>query len=277
MKKLLYFLIFFSQLSIGFSTPELSSWFYKKQNIEIEVVFRYKNQLKGMYYEALSVNLNNYVKYLKEKGELQRGKVYLEIMDAIWMDHATGIQMYRFKTGYYCFINALTQKIDENYLMKVIKYFTRDDWESFCYDYDKISPAKAQKIFNHRLDDIEIDFKPEKLIIKRLNSVSFIYENGEMFCDAGEKKYNNISALEPFSINNRDLFVSNDIFYVIENGKIICEFENYSSTTNAYYQEYFDIYEGWVNISEEGKYILSYSYKENKFYNLSKQTSFQKN
>ena len=200
-------ILFILTTQLIYATPELSSKFYRAKNIEIELIIRYRDNIQELYYEALIKNLDGYISKLKANGKLVRGKVHLEIMVAMWMDHAPGIEMYRYKTGYYCSLNGLVQPITQKYLLEILTYFSADSWQSFCYDYDKVRPATALRIFNTRLDTLSVkeDF-PDREALK-LNWITVVLRNDDLICKSSTNEYGTIKRIIPFSNTQVDCYV----------------------------------------------------------------------
>ncbi len=76
---------FFVVLSIylsgkAYATPELDYHTCKGENITIDIIYRYKDDIKKLYFESLTKNLDAYIKDLKSNGKLNRGKIHFEIM-----------------------------------------------------------------------------------------------------------------------------------------------------------------------------------------------------
>jgi hypothetical protein len=252
------------------ATPELEYLSYEEKNITIDVIYRYKNSIKRLYFESLTKNLDKYIKDLKAQGKLDRGKIHFEIMTGEWMDKSIGIEMYRYKNGYYCRLNGLIQPITQEYLTKIITYFSYDSWESFCYNDSLVSPKVALNIFNRRVDSIQLtnNFESRKLI--DLNYVALYYQNDTLICKDSNQEYGQISFLLPFSHNKLD-FVTNDktIFVIGESGVINMIDLSYEEFTGSNYdQPWVEIFPKWINFKNFSGYFLSYSMDENKFYKL---------
>ena len=138
------------------ATPELDQFSCQGKYITIDVEYRYEDNIQKLYYQSLTKNLDAFIEELKLQGKLNRGKIHFEIETGIWMDLVKGIEMYRYKNGYYCFINGLIQPITQEYLSKIILYFTEDYWESFCYNDSTMTPTVALKKFNKRIETIYV-------------------------------------------------------------------------------------------------------------------------
>lgn len=234
------------------------------------MIYRYENTINKLYYKSLTDNLDEYIDCLKSNGKLSNGEICFEIMTGEWMDKSVGIKMYRYKDGYYCWLNGLLQPISQDYLKRIIRYFTMDSWESFCYNDHIVSPKLALKIFNERIDTISIktEYKCKKII--DLFNVSIYYQNDSLICKGINRNYGQVSHLLPFSNNSRDFIICGETIYVIEKNDVINKIEltQMDFTGGFYEQGSADIFPKWINFKTRDGYFLSYSMKENKFYKL---------
>ena len=253
------------------ATPELDFYTCKGTHITISVVYRYKNEITELYYKSLTKNLDNYIDSLKQKGKLERGKVHFKIMAGVWMNHSTGVEMYRHKNGYYCWLNGLEQPITQDYLTKIVAYFASDNWESFCYDYDKITPDKALHIFNRIIEGIPVTYQYSSQKILELNDLTLYFQSDSLICKSSDKEYGQIKFLLPFSAGSKDFVTTKDTIYVVENNTVINKRalakENFP-TADIYAQSWVEIYPKWINFRNSEGCFLSYSIEKNKFYKL---------
>ena len=252
------------------ATPELQRYTYEREHLSIEIIYRYKNDIKKLYFESLTENLNDYLDILKSQGKLNRGKIHFEIMTAIWMDKSIGIEMYRYKSGYYCWLNGLVQPITQKYLTEIIDYFTSDTWESFCYNESLASPLQALTIFNKRIASKTPGktFKSKKVM--ELNYVSVHFQNDSLICKSLNRKYGQVKHLLPFSKNLRDFITCGETIYVIEKNEIINQIEltDLKFTGGFYEQCWVEVFPKWINFGNRDGFFLSYSTEENRFYKL---------
>lgn len=96
-----YFIIFLFQFLLFQevqATLEIESFILEEEHITMVIYYRYPKEMRDLYYQNVCKDLNSEIAKLKEKGLLKRGKIEIRIMTAIWMDHDTGIEMYRFKS-----------------------------------------------------------------------------------------------------------------------------------------------------------------------------------
>jgi len=270
MKKLIpfYFLLLVGSIS---ATPELKSYVLQSEHVSIEVVYRYENDILKLYYQSVLDNLNAYTYELKRKGKLTRGKIRFEIMTGAWMEGATGIRMFRYGSGYYCFLNGLLQACDQAYLTKLITYFADDErWESFYYRDSLVSPSTALAIFNKKIESYKAPthFKSQKLL--QLNNIALHFREDALVVDSPKQSYGEITAFIPFSIGTKDFMAIGEVIYVLENNTIINKFEfSQVEVTKMSYENFFlKKHPQWVNFHNYYTYFLSYSVAKNKFYIL---------
>lgn len=261
---LLVFLLFIS--SVLFATPEITSKYYSTKNVDIEVFIRYENDVQDLYYKSLIENLNIYVQSLKDIGKLESGKVRFEIMTAHWMEHAHGVESFKSPNGYYCFINGLVQPITQDYLLSIINYFSSDEWESFCYNHQKISPKKALKVFNRKLEHITVNQIFEPIRVLTLNHLIVDFKEGKLICMIGGKEFGEIDNISPFSQGTRDFFMSGFVIYAVEKGKVVSSVD----VPKGYigYEWRTEVYKKWVNFSCHRDYLASYFSDKECFYKL---------
>lgn len=68
------------------ATPELEVYSFKGKHIDINIIYRYSNDIEKLYYKYLTENLDEYITAIKQNGKLDRGKINFQIMTAVWMD-----------------------------------------------------------------------------------------------------------------------------------------------------------------------------------------------
>ena len=261
------FIVLFGNLS---ATPELESYTFKREHISIDVIYRYSDDVKKLYYRSLAENLNEYISDLKSQGKLNRGRIHFEIMTGVWMDESLGVQMYRYKSGYYCWLNGLIQSISQEYLTKIINYFTCDTWESFCYNDSLLTPKQALNIFNKRIHPIMPfkNFKDKKVL--ELNWVSVYFHHDSLICKGTRRNFGQIYYVLPFSKGQIDFIVCRGSFYVIEKGELINQIKaSEVEITGGFHEKcWVEVFPQWINFKNRDRIFLSYSIKKNRFYKL---------
>ncbi len=267
----LMFLLGFAQKSTA--TPELRDYRFVEENIEVTVTIRYWDNLKELHYKALTKNLNEFTSALKAQGKLDKGKVKFEIMDAIWMDKSTSIQMYRHAKGYYCATNALLQPVTETYLRNIIRYFASENWKSFCYDNSKVSGKTALSIFNQILfnqNSTSISESPSPIIVKQLKHTNVTFSKGNLSCTWNGKNLGIPKYFLPFSHQGLDFLCTNNTIQVIKENETInsITLTHHEFTANQFYQSRCERFKKWVNFKSQWKCYVSYSIEDNKFYKL---------
>jgi len=248
------------------ATPELDSYSIKGVHIELDVTYRYEKPVERLYYKSLIENLDNFIDSLKHTGKLNRGKIYFSIQTAIWMDGGTIVEMYRWKKGYYCWLNARIQPITQDYMTKIITYFVSDNWESFCYDNTKIEPDKALRFFNKRIDTIDVAYQYVDKKVLEVNDLSVYFQNGYLICKSANKEYGKIDYFLPFSAGSRNFIAIGETIYVVENGSIINQIQ--LAKDDFSYENWGEVFPKWINFRNNTGYFLSYSIEKNKFYKL---------
>ena len=264
-KNILIILLLFVVKNLN-ATPELDTYSFRGIHIELDVIYRYENPVERLYYKSMIENLDNFIDSLKHIGKLNRGKIYLSIQTAIWMDGDTGIEMYRWEKGYYCWLNARIQSITQDYMTKIIAYFASDNWESFCYDNTKIKPDKALQIFNKRIDTIDVSHQYADREVLKINDLSVCFQNGYLICKNANKEYGKIDYFLPFSSGLRNFIAIGETIYVVENGSIINQIQLTQGEFS--FESWGDVFPKWVNFRNNSGCFLSYSMEKNKFYKL---------
>lgn len=265
-KNILIILLLFAVKNLN-ATPELDGYSFSGNHIEIDVTYRYNNPVERLYYKSLIENLDNFIDSLKHTGKLNRGKIHLSIQTAIWMDDDVGIEMYRWEKGYFCRLNACIQPITQDYMTKIITYFTSDNWESFCYDHTKIEPHKALRIFNKRIDSIDVSHQYTEREVLKINDLFIYFQNGFLICKDASKEYGKIDHFLPFSAGSKIFIVIGETIHIVENGLVI---NHISLTKDDFSLECWEeVFPKWVNFRNNLGCFLSYSIEKNKFYKLS--------
>jgi hypothetical protein len=276
------FLLFTGSMNAN-ATPEVDEYSLHGKHIKFTINYRYYNEGERLYYKCLLENLDGFIDSLKQRGGLNRGKIHFEIMVAVWVEESIGVEMYRYKNGYYCWLNGFAQPITQDYMTKVIAYFASDNWESFCYQYKEMTPRRALQIFNRRIDTIAVSYQHSDKKVFELNSVAVYFENGSLigrdsngvvvYFENGsransrdEKDYRKFTKLLPFSAGSKDFVFMDETICAIENNAIISAVKltkkDYGSCEMWAY-----VHPKWVNFST-GHARFSYSIEQNKFYRL---------
>ena len=265
-KIILIILLLFAVRNMN-ATPELEDYSLKGKHISIRITFRYDNDVERLYYKSLLENLDSFIDRLKQTGKLNRGKIHFDIMTGIWMDHADGIEMYRWGNGYYCWLNALHQSITQDYMARIITYFASENWKSFCYDNKKITPEQALRIFNRIIDTISISHQYDsRKVLELEGNLAVYFQNDSLICKMGNKNFGKIDHLLPFSTGSRYFITIGETIYVVENNSIINQIQLSSEDFSLWSRE--EVFPKWVNFRNSLGHFLSYSIEKNKFYRL---------
>jgi len=264
-KNIMIMLLLFTVTNIN-ATPELDEYSLRGKHITMTIIFRYDSDIERLYYKSLLENLDKFIDKLKQTGKLNRGKIHFWLQTGIWMDGDAGIEMYRYRNGYYCWLNALVQPITQDYMTKIVSYFALDNWQSFCYDYTKMTPKKALLIFNQRIDTITISHKYDTREVLRVNDLTVYYQNDSLICKGRNKSYGKINHLLPFFANSKYFITVGETIFVVENGSVINQIQLTSQDFS--YESWKEVFPKWINFRNSLGYFLSYSIEKNKFYKL---------
>jgi hypothetical protein len=236
------------------------------------ITYRYFDPVEHLFFKSLTENLDSFADSLKQLGKLPRGKIYFRIQTAIWMGHDDGIEMYRWRNGYFCWINALHQSITQDYMARIITYFASDNWESFVYDNTRIAPDAALRIFNQRIDTISVSHHfPDRKVVE-INDLSVYFKNSSLIAKDAHREYGEIRHLLPFSAGSRNFITIGETIYVVENGEIINQIQ--LRGVNFGFEPRTEIFPKWVNFSHRHGYFLSYSIEQNRFFRLNPEIYF---
>ena len=277
MKKLIFTLIIiFCSVCNLYSTPELSSKYYNYKHLRFELIIRYEYDTETLYYKGVSEVLSNYIDSLIASGKLEDKIFEIKVITANWMEHSTGVEMYKSKYSYYCWLNGLVQKIDLSYLLNIVTYFSQDTWESFCYDNKAIRPGDAVNIFNQKLPLLNSFAKDsilsQKVTVKTAEYYEIVFENDSLYVYLNEIKYCKLSNPLPTVIYDRVIIANDSIFQVFYKDSCInqIDIKKYDISGGFYEQPFSKTVNKWVNYYNNDYCFLSYSYDENKFYKLHK-------
>jgi len=264
-KLILIILLLFAVRNM-YATPELDEYSLQGKHITIRITYRYDSDVERLYYKSLLENLDSFIDKLKQTGKLNRGKIHFDIMTGIWMDNADGVEMYRWKNGYYCWLNALHQPITQDYMTRIITYFASNNWKSFCYDNAKINPKQALRIFNRIIDTISISHRYDGRKVLELNNLAVYFQNDSLICKVGNESYGKIDYLLPFSAGSKYFITVGVTIYVVENNSVINQIQLSSQDFSMWSRE--EVFPKWVNFRNSLGHFLSYSIEKNKFYKL---------
>lgn len=268
MKKTTLILLLLLTLKNANATPELDVFGFRGEHITMGVWFRFFDPVEYLFFKSLTENLDGFIDSLKQEGKLSRGKIDFSIQTAIWMGHDRGIEMYRWRGGYFCRINALHQPITQDYMARIIAYFASDDWESFVYDCTRIPPDVALRIFNQRIDTITVSHYFPARRVMEVNDVAVYFKNGRLVAKDAHRVYGEIRRLLPFAAGERTFVTVGETIYVVESGEIINRIQVMGYAFSSTSMPRAEVFPKWVNFSTRFDYFLSYSIEQNRFFRL---------
>ncbi len=263
------FAVFFSFNSYATERAH-NNYIYNSLNFSFCYNLTAYDSVEYLYYKGLSSVLNKYIIDKAEKNGLNNKKFEIQAGCAIFGGHPS-IEISRNKNSNFVFIHG-----DANLSrsVRIIKYFSSNDWESFCYDSKLVNSKTALKTFDKILDDnvgkSELGFfKNKKIIVWELSDLKIIYQDDVLHYQFKENKLDfKIGSPLPVKLGNKYFFVTNNIVQVFESGEILMEQSIPGFDDTKPYRYSMKAYKGWVNLYYEEKPVLSYSFAKNKFYKI---------
>lgn len=254
-----------------------------------------ENELTGgepnpPYMYIASIRLNSYIKHKVKDGYLQDKPVRYSVNDYMstdWERKRLSLEVYQTDNAYYININQIpTGSIplfSEKELKDIIDYFAHPDFEPFYCDTTMLRFQLAREIFLNKIeqvidDRIEIeDTTPIEVYTEEDLSIKYINDEFEVFW--GSKKIDlNLTypIAKPIKFNDRIIIIDSKRFFVIEDGdivknvtatEILWDGSDMSANSNI---PNIQIFPDWLNIysKSDDSAIYSYSYSQNRFYNL---------
>ncbi|MCP3901406.1 MAG: hypothetical protein GY707_17005 [Desulfobacteraceae bacterium] len=265
------FAVFFSFNSYATQRAH-NNYIYNSLNFSFCYNLTAYDSVEYLYYKGLSSVLNKYIIDKAEKSGLNNKKFEIQAGCTIFGGHPS-IEISRNKNSNFVFIHG---DIDLYRLVRIINYFSSNDWESFCYDSNLVDSKTAIKTFNtildHRVGRPQLDFfKNKKTIVWELSDLKIIYEHDDLHFQFKENKLDfKIDSPLPVKLGDRYFFVTNNIVQVFESGEILLEQRIPGFDDTKPYRYSMKAYKDWVNLYYEEKPVLSYSFTENKFYKINR-------
>ncbi|UCD30919.1 MAG: hypothetical protein JSV38_08830, partial [Desulfobacterales bacterium] len=173
------------------------------------------------------------------------------------------IEVSRNKRGYFVFIHGATNLYQ---MVSIINYFSSDDWESFCYNVEKVNPIIALRTFktilSNAIEDPDLKFFNHKeKTVWELDRLKMIYRMDTLVYELnGSTLHFKPSFPLPAKLKDRYFFVNNGRIQVFEKGSIISEqvIPDYDNNEALLYT--MAAYRKWLNFFYAGQPILSYEY-----------------
>lgn len=276
-------------LSVNAYTTHWYSWQYKFPHFSYQ-----QGELMGSMSVAPdmflpSAMLNSYVKSKIEKGELNDKPVIYTVNN---YDYTTferssfSLEVYQTQKAYYINLNyhpfcSTSLTVDE--ITKTIDYFSSPLFQAFYCDttlqqcdmakeifFNKIKPISKTKNESNLPDSIDI-YEEENIKIKYINNEFKAYWKDEEI--SLPLSY---PIAKPIKFNDRIIIIDSEHFYAIEDGSIVKNvvateilWDGSDISANSNIPD-IQIFSDWLNIyskSDDGV-IYSYSYSQNRFYNL---------
>ena len=248
------------------------------KHIEFHITYRDFSDIDRLYHQALLENLDAFADSLKKNGKLSRGKIHFHILKETWNQSIpTGVEMYRYKSGYYCMLNTYytskAEPVTQDYLARIVAYFASDDWESFCggiYDDEKASLAALQA-FNRRIAPLKVSPRyPARKVLEADGGLAVYFQDDALIARGGGQEYGKIKWLLPFSAGSKSFITVGETILVVEKGAVINRIEltgeDFGSWDGAAPRA--EIFPKWVNFENSSGCFLSYSLEENRFYQV---------
>ena len=263
-------IIFVFSVNAGATERAYHNYIYSNLNFSFCYNFTSHDPVEYLYYRGLSTLLNEYIKEKIENGDLDKKKLEIQAGCTLFGIYPA-IEISRNKNGYFVFIHGDTNL---NQLVRIVNYFASKDWESFCYNYENVSPKVALKLFNTILDKVvgtpQLEFIENKSIkVWEVGSLQITYKPDELFYQFNEKVLNfKPSNPLPAKLQDRYFYVINNKIQVVEEDKIILEqtIPDYDDIMPYLYT--IESYWKWLNVYYREDPILSYSYAKNRFYKI---------
>lgn len=272
MKYFATIILFFLFSNTAFSTQRAyHNYLYGYSNFSFCFNGHYPyDSVEYLYYKGLSSILNEYIMEKVKTGYVKNRKFEIQAGCEIFGGHPS-IEVSRNKNGHFVFIHGPTNLYQ---LVKIINYFSASDWKSFCYNIETVDPIIALRTFNKNLNHVIGDpapsfFNNKEKIVWELDNLKIIYRMDELFYELNgiELNFQPCSPL-PVKLNDRYFFVNVGRIQVFEKGKIVLEqiIPDFDNTEPLLYT--MEAYRKWLNFYYDGSPILSYSYHNNRFYQI---------
>jgi hypothetical protein len=222
--------------------------------------------------------LNDYVEEKIQRGKLEDKKVNLNIFlippDACEL---CPLEVSQNRNGYYIITYAREYPLE--YFVRIIDYFSSDDWESFVCSDPGLQSWTAERVFNGILDrrTPQLDmsfFEGRSVVAFQLGDLAVIYKNDRLRIEIGGKGIGldiNVESEErsisPARVRDRYFVVVWPTMYVFDiNGELVNE-TAIPSPRSLYTG--MEGYDKWMNYYDSRVCVLSYSCDQNRFYHLS--------
>lgn len=272
--KYLYAIVFILFLSFNSHATERGYNHYLYSNLNFSFCYNITSYdpVEYLYYKGLSEVLNEYIIDQVQKRDLINSKFEIRAGCTIFGGHPS-IEISRNRNGNFIFIHGDTNLFQ---LVRIINYFSSNDWASFCYNSEQVTPQVALKTFNKILDgrvgESGLDFfKNKKIGIWELGDLKIIYEDDQIHYRFKDTRLNyNIYYPLPVKLGDRYFFIKDDTVQVFEAGKIILEEKIPGFDDTMPYRYSMQAYKKWCNLYYESKPVLSYSYAGNQFYKINR-------
>jgi hypothetical protein len=230
-----------------------------------------------LHYKGMTKVLNDFVVDLIDKGKLKNKKFEISAGGKDF-GGTPSIEVSQNESSYFVIIHG---EFTLKRMVRIIYYFASPDWNSFCTDRKEISAEynkQLSKTFDRILDahvkDTDMSFFVDKEVeVLTIDSLKIKYAADSLFYELNglrlkERPDNPI----PIKLKNRFFITNNDIIVVYENGKPISS-SKIPHCLDCVHSLYWQPGSEWLNLLNDGKYLLSYSYKKNKFFNVYKDSN----
>lgn len=222
------------------------------------------------HYKGIGDILNRYIQQKKDAGLLENKTFEIKIISSVFGGY--GIEVSQNQKHYFITYNDWA---DLEFLVKIVDYFTVQDWESFCNKNTRYRYLQQlRKTFEQHLADLGI--KPD--MSQFANDVIELWELDKLkICYSPDSLYylfngNNIqfkpANILPAKLQDRYFITSGDSIVIFNNDVTVMtkKIPNYNIYDSYTYK--LIPYKSWLDLFHYNKVLSSYSYDKNKFYNI---------
>lgn len=256
--------------------------------------FKYRAfQLLGSEAEApdmypVAVRMNQYVASLQQSGKLKDKPVVYDIYTTVELasEERRGekrylLELYETDDAYHIHANYRENfmfTFSQEELALIIDYFAGGAFEPFFCDTTMNRRDLAKELLFNKINAVvpATGFEPSDAYeIYKIDDWSIKMEEKFLYVYFKGEKLNvklNYPLSRPIAFKERMILINNDYFSVFENGACMKMFPvsglmwDMEEESNSHPQVV--IYPEWMNIMQDGEIRGSYSYRENKFYDL---------
>ena len=270
MKKTTLILIIFAFCTTAKATNCYYSFFLKERiNIALCTNNVPPPETTALYYRAMAMVLNEYIKEKIANGKLEDKRFEIQVTSSIL--HRNHLELTQNRNGY--FVSMLMSAANLNNLRTIVHYFARPDWQPFIAEAHgdwEVNDRRIGHFFRQNAVNEPFDFVP--VTVWERNGVSLeLSPDGFRYVIDGEPLPFAINENLPVRIRDRFLFFQNDGIHVVENGETVrfLELDLDLYRRGGFPELTVDVHSKWVNIGwRRDNWIYSYSYEQNRFFRV---------